>query len=1168
MYNILNFNLPQNNKNINDHKFLGNVIQSSDAFVLAKIKQQFNGLCLVVTPDSQSAFEIWRNSLAVMPELSDKIVLFPEWETLPYDPFSPHQDIISKRLLALNKLLTAQVEIFILPIHLLAAYIAPREFLQQNLFIIKTQDKINLTKLQQQLSLSGYRKVEQVFEHGEFAIRGSLLDLFAMGADQPFRIDFLDDEIDSIRTFDIDSQISTGQIDNINLMPAHEFPTDNNAIELFRTQFRQNFEQKLNPEHIYQQVSKGILPAGIEYWQSLFFAKMNLLFDYLPDETLVVDYTKNTQNLDEFLSSVETRYQSYKVDPNRPLLEPKKIWISTDKLNHLYKKYPRLTLSENSALEYISQEDGSLKAKRSSRKQDLNVAPLPEIHSNHLAKNPFEKFTQFEKYFNGKIILCSQSIGRRESLRDLCLEHDLNPQIIDNFNDSSNNKLNLLLAPLAKGFIFTPDNKDKNSKKVAIVCESDLFYHVKAYKTSSNNKKHIKPETIIRHLSELKIGQAVVHLEHGIGQYDGLVTLNNRGFDNEFLVVKYQGEAKIYVPVTNLHLISRYSSANEEVTLHKLGNDRWNKERSAALKKIQDSAAQLLDIYAKRKIKQGFSFKYDHTSFKQFADSFSFDLTEDQELAINAVIQDMCSKNPMDRLICGDVGFGKTEVAMQASFLAVNNAKQVMLLVPTTLLAQQHYTNFLDRFSDFAISVEVLSRFKTAKQQKELLEKLADGKIDILIGTHKLLQEQVKFKDLGLLIVDEEHRFGVKQKEQIKKFRANIDILTLSATPIPRTLNMAISAMRDLSIISSPPAKRLSIKTFVCKKEDLIIKEAILREILRGGQVYYLHNEVSTIENAAQYLSELIPNAQIAIAHGQMPKREFERVTNEFYHQRYNVLVCSTIIETGIDIPSANTIIIDRADKFGLAQLHQIRGRVGRSHHQAYAYLMIPNEKLITSDARKRLDALTSIENLGAGFMLATHDLEIRGAGEILGENQSGQIQTIGYSLYTDMLEQAVKSLQNGEELSLNDILEQQTEMDLGISAIIPSDYVHDTNIRLSTYKKIASANNSDELNSLQIEIIDRFGSPPAELRNLFIQTRLKLAAIALNIKKIDANKNGGYLEFNPKTKVNPDKIIQLITTNPVVYKLEGSFKLKFRQNLTEIEKRLIFVEKLLASLL
>ncbi|WP_418601423.1 transcription-repair coupling factor, partial [Haemophilus sp.] len=750
--------------------------------------------------------------------------------------------------------------------------------------------------------------------------------------------------------------------------------------------------------------------------------------------------------------------------------------------------------------------------------------------------------------------------GRRETLVDLLSPLKIKPKQIKTLSEANQDKFNLWVSRLEQGFIL-------DEAKLAVITEHEILGE-RVQQRQRDKRKAVNPDTLVRNLAELKIGQPVVHLDHGVGRYGGLVTLDTGGLKAEYLLINYANESKLYVPVGSLHLISRYVGGSDETApLHKLGNESWAKTRQKAAEKIRDVAAELLDVYAQREVKKGFEFKYDREEFQQFAATFPFEETHDQAMAINAVISDMCQPKAMDRLVCGDVGFGKTEVAMRAAFLAVMNHKQVAVLVPTTLLAQQHYENFKDRFANLPVNVEVLSRFKTAKEQKQILENLAEGKVDILIGTHKLIQSDVKFSDLGLLIIDEEHRFGVGQKEKIKQLRANIDILTLTATPIPRTLNMAMNGIRDLSIIATPPARRVSIKTFVRQKDDLIIREAILREILRGGQVYYLHNDVASIENTAEKLTALVPEARVVIGHGQMRERELERVMSDFYHQRYNVLVCSTIIETGIDVPTANTIIIERADNFGLAQLHQLRGRVGRSHHQAYAYLLTPPPKLMTKDAKRRLEALESLDNLGAGFILATHDLEIRGAGELLGNEQSGQIESIGFSLYMELLDAAVKALKEGREPSLEEITHQQAEIELRVPALLPDDYLGDVNMRLSFYKRIAAAESKQELDELKVELIDRFGLLPEATKNLLQIAEMRLMVKPLKVLKIDAGAQGGFIEFSPSAKVDPEKFIKLIQQNPIVYRFDGPLKFKFVKALPENKARLEFVMDLVKTL-
>ncbi|AGQ39320.1 TPA: transcription-repair coupling factor [Mannheimia haemolytica] len=1169
---LISLNLPKSDGNFQDHQTLGNLVGYSDTLAISQAARAFYGLTVVVTPDTRTALRLEK----ALPQFAGlPVQLFPDWETLPYDNFSPHQDIISARLSALFELQQGRQQILLLPINTLMQKVCPPNYLANNVLLIKKGDRFSIQKLRLQLENAGYRAVEQVLEYGEYAVRGSILDLFPMGAEEPFRLDFFDDEIDSIRTFDVDNQRTKTEIAEINLLPAHEFPTDSNGIEHFRVKFREKFgEIRREPEHIYQQVSKGILNAGIEYWQPLFFEEMASLFDYFPAQTLFITFADIQQKAEQFHQDTQNRYESRRVDPMRPLLPPSDLWFAIDEVNRWLKGYPRLTIT-------------SEKIRKSAAKMNANVANLPDIAIQSSAKEPFSAFQQFRQKFDGNILFSVESEGRRETLLDLLAPLGVKPKQVNSLDEAQGLPFSLIISPLDQGFVVetgghgtrpyddelnTNGENDNNyvgagpvpARNLAIICETDLLGE-RVQTRREKNRKAVNPDTLIRNLAELKIGQAVVHLENGVGRYGGLTVLDAGGIKAEYLVLHYANDAKLYVPVASLHLISRYiGGADETAPLHKLGSEAWAKTRQKAAEKIRDVAAELLDVYAKRESQTGFAFAYDKAEFDQFSATFPYEETDDQKIAINAVISDMCQAKAMDRLVCGDVGFGKTEVAIRATFLAVMNHKQVVILAPTTLLAQQHYENFKDRFANYPVNVEVLSRFKTAKEQKTILQNVAEGKVDILVGTHKLLQDDVAFRDLGLLVIDEEHRFGVRQKEKIKQLRANVDILTLTATPIPRTLNMALNGMRDLSIIASPPARRLLIKTFVRQSDEMVIREAILREILRGGQVYYLHNDVATIENCAEKLAELVPEARIVIGHGQMRERELERVMSDFYHQRFNLLVCSTIIETGIDVPTANTIIIERADKFGLAQLHQLRGRVGRSHHQAYAYMLTPHPKTLTKDAEQRLEAMSTIDNLGAGFALATHDLEIRGAGELLGSEQSGQIESIGFSLYMDLLENAVKALQEGREPSLDEITQHQAEIELRVPALLPDDYLPDVNMRLSFYKRIASSENLQSLNDLKVELIDRFGLLPEATKNLFAITQLRLSAQTLGIKKIDAGIHGGYLEFKPTAQPDPMKFIALIQKQPAVYSFEGAVKFKFRLALEDNRKRLEFVENLL----
>ncbi|WP_428773686.1 transcription-repair coupling factor [Vibrio sp.] len=1128
-----------------DKKHSGNLPGASLALAIAELAAQHQSHTLLAVADPQTALKLVHE----VAQFTDQdVTLFPDWETLPYDSFSPHQEIISDRIARLYQLPSLTTGITVVPVSTLLQRQSPRDFLLQHTLMVKTGDRFSLDKLRVQLDNSGYRHVDQVFGPGEYASRGSILDLFPMGSSLPYRIDFFDDEIDTIRTFDPENQRSIEEISQINLLPAHEFPTNDAAIEEFRIRWRQQFEARREPESVYMQVSKGTWPAGIEYWQPLFFDHTETLFDYLADNSLLITVGDLEPAVDHFLSDVEQRFEQRRVDPLRPLLAPEQLWLKKDQLFSQFKQMPRAQLS----VEKVATKAGQ---------KNLSVEPLPAIAVQHQNKEPLAQLRQYTEQFSGQIVFSVESEGRREALLELLQRIKLKPVLADSFAAAidGGERFSLVLGACEHGFVCPERN-------LTLICESDLLGD-RVIQRRRKERKVTNADAVIRNLAELKPGQPVVHIDHGIGRYVGLQTLDAGGMTSEYVTLEYQNEAKLYVPVSSLNLISRYSGGAEEAApLHKLGGEAWAKARRRAAEKVRDVAAELLDVYAKRELKPGYKFQLDRGQYATFKAGFPFEETDDQSMAINAVMSDMCQPKAMDRLVCGDVGFGKTEVAMRAAFVCTDNAKQVAVLVPTTLLAQQHFENFRDRFANLPIRVEVLSRFKSAKEQKQILADVADGKVDILVGTHKLLSSDIRFKDLGLLIVDEEHRFGVRQKEKVKAMRADVDILTLTATPIPRTLNMAMSGMRDLSIIATPPARRLAIKTFVRQRDDAVIREAILREIMRGGQVYFLHNQVETIAKVAADLEKQIPEARITVAHGQMRERELEQVMNDFYHQRYNLLVCTTIIETGIDVPTANTIIMDRADHLGLAQLHQLRGRVGRSHHQAYAYLLTPHPKALTKDAIKRLDAIASLEDLGAGFTLATHDLEIRGAGELLGEEQSGQIQSVGFTLYMEMLEQAVEALKAGKEPALDDLLREQTEVELRLPALLPDDYIPDVNTRLSMYKQIASVSSSDELDELKVELIDRFGLLPDAAKNLLTVSAIKLTAAEIKAKKIEAHDKGGYIEFYPNADINPAFLVKLLQSQPQKFAMDGPTKFKFAIPLTDRRKRIEFVGDMLTQ--
>ncbi|KDC55135.1 transcription-repair coupling factor [Pseudoalteromonas sp. S3431] len=1114
------------------------------------VKQQDN-LVLIVTPDTPSALRLETELEYLLPD--NPVMVFPDWETLPYDHFSPHQDIISARLATLNTLKKEQQSVLIVPVSTLMLRTAPVSFIYGSTINFKVGEKLDTHNFRDNLEQAGYLNVQQVMEHGEYAIRGSIVDLYPMGSPHPFRLDFFDDELDTIRLFDVETQRSDEKVDKIELLPAHEFPTNDADIERFRISYREKFGASSQQDSVYMQVSKGNWPAGIEYYMPLFFEKLATIFDYLPDTTTVMQLGDLEHAADNFWHDVNVRYENRRVDPLRPLLEPNALYQPIEELFSNLGNFARIRLS----LAKLGTKAGN---------KNLSVSELPAIRIDHKQHEPYGAFINYvaeQKKKKGRILLSVESDGRRESLLSILKPSGLKFkefETLEQFTKSASD-VGLIVSPLEQSVVLG------TKPSLSIITEQELLGIKVSQRRRRKHKYEASQDALIRNLAELKEGQPVVHLDHGVGRYQGLQTIDAAGVVTEFVTITYASEAKLYVPVSALHMLSRYSGGEEaSAPLHKLGSDAWEKAKKRAAEKVRDVAAELLDIYAQRQAKPGNKFTLDAPAYRQFSDSFPFEETDDQRNAIEAVLGDMQSKQAMDRLVCGDVGFGKTEVAMRAAFVAVNDDKQVAILVPTTLLAQQHYENFKDRFADFPIEVGVLSRFNSTKEQKDTLEKMANGKLDIVIGTHKLIQHDIKFNDLGLLIVDEEHRFGVRQKEKIKALRADVDILTLTATPIPRTLNMAMSGMRDLSIIATPPAKRLAVKTFVRQRDVELIREAVLREIKRGGQVYFLHNNVETIERVAQEISEWVPEASVTTAHGQMREQELEQIMTDFYHQKYNVLVCTTIIETGIDVPTANTIIMDRADKLGLAQLHQLRGRVGRSHHQAYAYLLTGDPKALSKDASKRLQAIESLEDLGAGFALATHDLEIRGAGELLGDDQSGQMQTIGFSLYMEMLEQAVNALREGKEPTLENLLQKQTEVDLKLAALLPDDYIHDVNARLGMYKRVASCANLDDMDELQVELIDRFGLLPDAAKNLFSLQQLKMQASNLGITKIEANPKGGYFEFSQDTKVNPSFIIGLIQSAPKVYKMDGANKLRFAISEANARERLKMVTAMIAD--
>jgi len=1124
----------------------GNLPGAALSLAIAEAASSAKRFTLLLTADSQSAERLEQELSFFAPELP--VLHFPDWETLPYDLFSPHQDIISQRISALYRLPSLSHGVLVVPITTALHRLPPTRFLLGSSLVLDVGQRIDVDDMRARLEAAGYRYVDTVYEHGEFAVRGALIDLFPMGSKQPFRIDLFDDEIETLRTFDPETQRSIDKVESIKLLPAREFPLEKKAVTDFRGRFRERFDVDFRRCPIYQDLSTGITPAGIEYYLPLFFEETATLFDYLPQDTQVFSLPGIEKAAEQFWTDARNRYDERRVDPERPLLPPADIFLPVEDCFARLKDWPRVVISPEDI------EPGVGRTR-------FDASALPDLAIQAKTSEPLAALRRFIEEYPGRVLFCAESAGRREVLLELLARLKLKPKEVEGWPQfcASKERLGITIAPLDEGLQL---------EDIALIAESPLFGQ-RIMQRRRREKTRDAGDNVIKNLTELREGAPVVHIDHGVGRYLGLVTMEFDGQAAEFLALMYAEEAKLYVPVASLHLIARYTGSDDALApLHRLGSETWQKAKRKAAEQVRDVAAELLDIYARRAAREGYAFRDPKADYETFSAGFPFEETPDQQSAIEAVREDMLAAKPMDRLVCGDVGFGKTEVAMRAAFIAVHGGRQVAILVPTTLLAQQHYNSFRDRFADWPVTVEVMSRFKSAKEVSAAIEQLAEGKIDIIIGTHKLLQDDVKIKNLGLVIIDEEHRFGVRQKEALKALRSEVDILTLTATPIPRTLNMAVSGMRDLSIIATPPARRLSVRTFVMEQNKPTIKEALLRELLRGGQVYYLHNDVKTIEKCAADLAELVPEARIGIGHGQMNERELEQVMGDFYHKRFNVLIASTIIETGIDVPSANTIIIERADKFGLAQLHQLRGRVGRSHHQAYAYLLTPPRKQMTDDAQKRLEAIANAQDLGAGFVLATHDLEIRGAGELLGDGQSGQIQAVGFTLYMEMLERAVKSIRKGEQPNLGQPLGGGPEINLRVPALIPEDYLPDVHARLILYKRIANATDEDGLKELQVEMIDRFGLLPEPTKHLVRLTLMKLQAERLGIKKIDAGPQGGRIEFAAETPVDPLTLIKLIQSAPNRYKFEGATLFRFSVPMERAEERFNTLEALLERLL
>jgi transcription-repair coupling factor (superfamily II helicase) len=1081
-----------------------------------------------------------------------ELLTLPDWEVLPYDVFSPHADITSERLKALSRLPGLSRGVLLVTLDTLLQRLPPRRYIDSRSFCLRVGERLGLEAFRLRLAEAGYASVSQVSGPGEFALRGSLLDVYPMGSASPLRIDLFDDEIEAIRCFDPETQRSLEAIGEITLLPARELPLDTDAVRAFRRRYRQRFEGDPTRSAIYRGVSDGIAPSGIEFYLPLFFDDTTTLFDYLPADTRLLNTLGDTDSaIEQTIQAVQTRYEDRCGDIERPLLRPEEILLTTEQANQALAALPQATVSALRS----DRED-------STHEWDLGSRLPRSLHLELRAERPLAPLQQFIEQYPGRVLLAADSAGRREVLGELLRGASLKATPVAGWEAFRDGDMPLALtvaAELAGLELIQP--------ALTILSESQLFGS-RARQERRRRKVNADPSAILRDLQTLAAGAPVVHEEYGVGRYIGLQSMQVGDQEGEFLVLEYQGGDRLYVPVHALHLVSRYSgSAAENAPLHKLGTDQWVRARRRAAEKARDVAAELLDLYAQRRARRATALAHRELEYQSFANAFPFEETADQAEAIEKVIEDLGKQQPMDRIVCGDVGFGKTEVAMRAAFVAVQAGKQVAVLVPTTLLAQQHAANFADRFADWPVRIEALSRFRSTKESTAVLEGIESGRVDIVIATHRLLHANARFKDLGLIIVDEEHRFGVRDKERLKALRAEVHVLTLTATPIPRTLNMALGGLRELSLIATPPAERLAIKTFVSEWSDATIREAILRELRRGGQVYFVHNEVKSIEKFAADLVKLVPQASIRIGHGQMRERDLENLMVDFYHRRFDILVCTTIIESGIDVPTANTILIDRADRFGLAQLHQMRGRVGRSHHRAYAYLLVPSRKALSGDALKRLEALESLEDLGAGFVLATHDLEIRGAGELLGEEQSGEMSEVGLSLYMDLLERAVSALKSGRSVDLEAPISAQSEVEMRVPALLPEDYVADVPLRLALYKRLAAAPDPAALDQLMSELIDRFGELPKATRNLLQNARLRLMTRALGIRKLDFGAHGGYVMFEAQNHVDPAAVIGLIQDRSRQYRLEGPMKLRVSADLSDETQRYDFVESLLQRL-
>ena len=1115
---------------------------SADALALARLAQAEKPLA-VVTATALDAQRMLEEIRWFSPQL--RVCLLPDWETLPYDQFSPHQDLVSERLATLYRIQRGDFDIALAPAATALVRLCPPAYLAGHTFFLKAGERLSLEKLREQLAVAGYQHVTQVVSPGEVCFRGGLIDLFPMGSALPYRLDLDDDLIDSIRTFDVDTQRTVYAVNEIRMLPAREFPLDDAGRARFRSRWRELFEGDPSKKRLYRDVSNGVPAAGIEYYLPLFFDAVATLFDYLPAGSTLALHHDVAEAIQEFWRDANSRHKMAGGDPDRPLLPPAQLFVPAEEFYVRAQAFPRIDL-----IDKPDENSGPLAA-----------LPLPALAVDRRAQDPLAGLKRFLETAGARVMIAAESPGRRETMASYFAEYGLRLALCNTFEEfqKPGGAHALCVAPLAHGFILPAEGW-------AVVTEAELYAGVVRRRVRTAEKRS-SVEGMLRDLSELKIGEPVVHEQHGIGRYLGLQEMSFEEGKSEFLVLEYEGGDKLYVPVSQLGVIGRYSGAQpEEAPLHKLGSGQWDKAKARAARQVRDTAAELLALYAKRAARLGHSFSIKQHDLEAFADGFGFEETPDQAAAIEAVIADMAAGKPMDRLVCGDVGFGKTEVALRAAFAAVADSKQVVILCPTTLLAEQHFQTLSDRFADWPVRIAELSRFRSGKESAAIIQSLANGETDIVIGTHKLLSRDVRLKRLGLVIIDEEHRFGVRQKEALKKLRAEVDVLTLTATPIPRTLALSLEGIRDFSVIATSPQKRLAIKTFVAPWSEGLIREAVMRELRRGGQAFFLHNEVETIERMRERLGRLLPEARLAVAHGQMRERDLERVMRDFTAQRFNVLLCSTIIETGIDIPTANTIVINRADRFGLAQLHQLRGRVGRSHHQAYAYLLTPPEEALNKNAVKRLEAIQMMEELGSGFYLAMHDLEIRGAGEILGEQQSGEIQEVGFSLYARMLERAVRALKAGRAPDVES-LDIDTDVNLHVPALLPETYCSDVHERLSLYKRLADAATSDELDLLREELVDRFGELPEPARALIECHRVRIAARPLGVARVDATHEAVQLQFVRNPPLDGAKVIEFIRRKGRAARLAGPEKLRVEAKLPAWQERAQAVKDILSQL-